>query len=104
MNTDLNSTEQNYNTNSNSPSNRDSNEVPVKSKKEHIQDFIKTMAQIEYDMEPYKEARKDLRKNFIENGWLDKDEMKNVLRAWRLRKDDTDFDQLEEFFNVVKGA
>ena len=72
-----------------------------KTKEERIREFIKGVATIEAAMEPYKDQRKDLRKNYIDNGWLSKEEMKSVMKAYRLKKDDTDFDQLEHVYDTI---
>jgi len=72
-----------------------------KSKEERIKDYVRAMFAIEQAMEPYKEQRRDMRKNYIENGWLTKEEMKNVMRAYRLMKDQTDFSQLEQAYKTV---
>jgi hypothetical protein len=72
-----------------------------KSKEERIKDYVRAMVAIEQAMEPYKEQRRDMRKNYVENGWLSKDEMKNVMKAYRLMKDQTDFSQLEQAYKTV---
>jgi len=51
-----------------------------KSKEERIKDYVRAMVAIEQAMEPYKEQRRDMRKNYIDNSWLTKDEMKNVMK------------------------
>jgi hypothetical protein len=72
-----------------------------KTKEERMKDYIKAVATIEAAMEPYKDQKKDLRKNYIDNGWLTKEEMKAVMKAYRLKKDDTDFDQLEHVYDTI---
>jgi hypothetical protein len=72
-----------------------------KTKEERMKDYIKAIATIEAAMEPYKDQKKDLRKNYVDNGWLSKEEMKAVMKAYRLKKDDTDFDQLEHVYDTI---
>jgi len=72
-----------------------------KSKEEHMKDFVKSMVSIEQAIQPYKDQRSDLRKNYVENGFLTKQEMKNVMRAYRLMKDQTDFSELEQAYKTV---
>jgi len=72
-----------------------------KSKEERIKDYVRAMVAIEQAMEPYKEQRRDMRKNYVENGWLSKEEMKNVMKAYRLMKDQTDFSELEQAYKTV---
>ena len=75
-----------------------------KSKEERIKDFVKGIQAIEQAMEPYKEQKRDLRKNYVDNSWLSKDEMRNLIKAMRLVKDDTDFAALEQMYNKVRGS
>ena len=39
------------------------------SKEDYVVDFIKAFKAIEDEMEPYKEHKRDLRKNYVQNGW-----------------------------------
>lgn len=52
-------------------------------KKEHVVNFIKALAEIEMQMEPYAQAKRDLRTNYIENNFLSKDELWQAVRAYR---------------------
>ena len=72
-----------------------------KSKEERVKDFVRAIVAVEQAMQPFKEQRADLRKNYVENGWLSKDEMKNVMKAYRLMKDQTDFSELEKMYKNV---
>jgi hypothetical protein len=74
-----------------------------KTKEERIREFIKGVATIEAAMEPYKDQRKDLRKNYIDNGWLTKEEMKSLMKAYRLRKDDSDIEQLLQMYKTIES-
>jgi len=55
----------------------------VKTKEERIREFVKSLKSIEQAIEPYVEQRKDLRKDYIANGWLSKTEMKHVMKTRR---------------------
>ena len=72
-----------------------------KSKEERMKDFVRGMVAIEQAIQPYKEQRSDMRKSYVENGWLSKDEMKNVMRAYRLKKYKTDISELEQVYNTI---
>ena len=72
-----------------------------KTKDEYIVDFIKAFKAVEDEMEPYKEHRRDLKKNYVDNGWLDKDEIKMAMKAYKMIKDDIDLDQLMDFYETV---
>lgn len=71
-------------------------------KEKHITTYIKSLAAIEEAMEPFKDQKRDLRQNYVDNGWLTKEELRMAVRAYRLIKNDTDMDQLLDFFEHVK--
>ena len=70
-----------------------------KTKREYVVEFIKAFDANESAMEPFKDHKKDLRKNYIENGWLSKDELWAVVKAYRFMKRDVDFDQFTNIYN-----
>lgn len=76
-----------------------SNEV---NKEEKIVNYLKSLVAIEESMEPYKEQRRALKQNYLENNWLSKEEISVAVKALRLQKNDIDFDQLKDFYDVVK--
>jgi hypothetical protein len=71
-------------------------------KEDHIVNYIKSIASIEEAMVPYKEQRKDLRKSYVDNGWLEKEDIKVAIRAYRLMKQDVDFDELRQTYRTIK--
>lgn len=72
------------------------------SKEEYIVNYIKSIAALEEAMLPFREQRKDLRKSYVDNGWLDKDDIKLALRAYRLMRQDVDFDELRQAYRTIK--
>ena len=74
----------------------------IAQKEKHITKYIESLAAIEDAMEPYKDQKRDLRQNYVDNGWLTKEEMRMAVRAYRLMKNETDMEQLLDFFNHVK--
>jgi len=52
-------------------------------------------------LEPFKEQKKALKTNYVENNWLDKDEIKMAMKAYKMIKDDIDLDQLMDFYETV---
>ena len=74
-------------------------ETDVKENK--ITDYIKSLAAIEEAMEPLKEQKRSLKTNYIENGWLEKEEISMAVKAYRLMKSDTDMEQLLDFYERV---
>jgi len=76
-------------------------ESDVQQKEEYITNYIKSLVAVEEEMEPYKEHKRELKKNYIDNGWLTKDEISLAVKAYRLMKDDIDMEQLMDFYDRV---
>ena len=76
-------------------------EGDVAQKEEYITKYIKSMVAVEEEMEPYKEHKRELKKNYIEKGWLTKEEISLAVKAYRLMKDDIDMEQLMDFYERV---
>ena len=72
------------------------------SKEEHIKNYLKDLAETEAAMEPFKEHKRDVRKSYIENEWLTKDDMWAAVKAYRMVKGDKDIDALVEAYDQVK--
>jgi len=73
----------------------------IQEKENRITDYIKSMASIEDSMEPYKEQKRALKGNYVENGWLSKEEISMAVRAYRMVKGDIDIEQLMDFYDHV---
>ena len=52
-------------------------------------------------MEPYKEHKRDLRKNYVQNGWLTKDELRQAVRAYRMLKNGDNIDQFADYYDNI---
>ena len=72
-----------------------------KSTAQHIAEYIQSIAAIEEGMQPYRDQRKDLRQNYIENKWLDRDEVKVAMKAFRLFEQRVDFENLSEIYENI---
>ena len=72
-----------------------------KTKDEHVIEFIKSFKAVEDEMEPFKEHKRDLRKNYVENSWLTKEEIRDAIRAYRMISKDEDFDQLHVIYDKI---
>ena len=72
-------------------------------KQEYIKQYIRSLGAIEDAMEPYKEQKRELRQEFKDNGWLDADEIRAAVKAYRLLKGNIDIDQLLESYNTLTG-
>ncbi len=73
----------------------------VKTVDQYIENYIKSVAALEEAQEPFKEQRRDLRKEYEDNGWLSKEEQRLAVKAWRLIKDEEDMEQLLDFYEKV---
>jgi hypothetical protein len=83
-------------------SNNETTTSTEEEKESHITKYIQSMAAIEDAMEPYKESKRDLKANYIENGWLNKEEISLAVKAYRMMKNEVDIEQLLDFYNHVK--
>ena len=75
-----------------------------KNKETHIKEYIGSVKALEDAMEPFKEQKRDLRKQYDKNGWLNKDEQRMVVRAYRLLKDDIDIGELIDIYDALRGV
>ena len=72
------------------------------SKEVYVVNYLKSMFAIEQAMEPYKEQKKELRKEYIENGWLTRQDIWSAIKALRLYEQDADMDDLNDMFETVE--
>lgn len=77
-------------------------EDEITAKEDRITDYIKSLVAIEEEMEPYKEQKRALKSNYVENGWLSKDEISIAIKALRLMKSDVDLEQIQDFIDLYK--
>ena len=73
-------------------------------KAKHITEYIKSLSAIEDCIRPYQDQRRDLARNYVDNKWLSKQEIRMAKKAYRLMKDDVDFEQLGAFYDRVMEA
>jgi len=71
-------------------------------KDEYIIAYLKSMLTLEQAMEPYKEQKKELRGEYIENGWLTKADIWTAVSAYRLYEKGADMDDLNDTFDIVE--
>lgn len=73
-------------------------------KQEKFAEYIQSMAAIEDCMKPYREQRKELRKNFLENRWLNKDEISLAMKAFRMWEQQLDFDDFASIYEAIETS
>lgn len=67
-------------------------------------EYVKSLKAIEDAIEPYAEQKRELRKDFKDQGWLTGDEISMTVKAYRMMKKDVDIDQFVDIFNSLTGA
>ena len=73
-------------------------------RKRYVKEYIRSLKAIEDCIEPYKEQKRELRKEYADNGWLNSDEQRMVVRAYRLLKDEVDIGELIDIYDALRGA
>ena len=66
-------------------------------------EYIRILKSIEDEMEPYKEAKRELRQDFRNNGWLTKDQISNITRAYRMLKKNESIEDFIDAYNSLTG-
>ena len=72
-------------------------------KKRYVKEYIRSLDAIEECIAPYKEQKRDLRKEFRENGWLNTDEIRAAVKAYRLYKGKYNIDEVVDNFKMLTG-
>ena len=73
-------------------------------KEEYAVEYIKSLQAVEEEMEPYLEHKRDLRKNYIENGWLTRQELWAAVKAFRFIQKDGDMDQFSDIYDKLRKS
>ena len=69
---------------------------------DYLIEYFKAFQAVELEMEPYKEHKRDLKKNYIENGWLTKQEISQGLRAYRMLKKGENIEDFSDIFEKLQ--
>ena len=70
-------------------------------KQQYVKEYIRSLAAIEDCIEPYQEQKRELRSEFRSNGWLNTDEIRAAVKAYRLFKGKVNIDEVVENFNIL---
>ena len=73
-------------------------------KKRFIKEYIRSLRAIEDAIAPYKEQKRDLRTEYRENGWLNTDEIRTAVKAYRLFTGKVNIDDVVESFELITGG
>ena len=77
---------------------------PQDEKKQYVKEYIRSLSAIEECIEPYQEQKRELRTEFRENNWLDTDEIRAAVKAYRLYKGKFNIDEVVDNFNTISGG
>ena len=69
-----------------------------------IVEDIKSIKALEDAMEPFKEQRRELRKEYQDNGWLTREEIRVAIKAYRLMRSGDDLDDLYDMYGLLAKA
>ena len=72
-------------------------------KKQYVKEYIRSLKAIEDCIEPYQEQKRELRAEFRQNGWLNTDEIRAAVKAYRLFKGKVNIDEVLENFQIISG-
>ena len=72
-------------------------------KKRYVLEYIRSLVAIEEAMEPYKEQKRELRTEFREQGWLNTDEIRAAVKAYRLFKGKVNIDDVYDNYKALSG-
>jgi hypothetical protein len=75
-----------------------------KQKRQYVKEYIRSLKAIEDAMEPYKEQRRELRSEFKENGWLNLDEIRAAVKAYRLHTGTIEIDTILDNLDIISGG
>ena len=73
-------------------------------KTEKMIEYIRSLNTIEEAMEPYKEQKRELRKEFKEEGWLTAEEISMTVKAYRMMKSEVDIEQFVKVYGSIRGG
>ena len=72
-------------------------------KKRYVLEYIRSLVAIEEAIEPYSEQKRELRIEFREQGWLNTDEIRAAVKAYRLFKGKVNIEDVYDNFKMLSG-
>ena len=72
-------------------------------KKRYVLEYIRSLVAIEEAIEPYKEQKRELRTEYREQGWLNTDEIRAAVKAYRLFKGKVNIEDVYDNFKMLSG-
>ena len=53
-------------------------------------------------MKPYKDFRSDLKRNYVDNGWLTREDLSTTVKVYRFMKADLDIDDFHAVYKEME--
>jgi len=75
----------------------------LEEKRRYVKEYVRSLNTIEEAIEPYRDQKRELRDEYRTNGWLNTDEIRAAVRAYRLIKGNIDVDEVYDNFKVLIG-
>ena len=69
---------------------------------EYVLSYLKSLHALEEAIEPYKEQKKELRKEYIDNDWLTREDLWAAVKAYRIYKAAASMDDLNDMFTLIE--
>ena len=76
----------------------------LEEKKRYVKEYIRSLKAIEDAIEPYQEQKRELRSEYRERGWLNTDEIRAAVKAYRLYKGKLNIDGVYQNFHIITGT
>ena len=76
----------------------------LEEKRRYVKEYVRSLNTIEEAIEPYKDQKRELRDEYRTNGWLNTDEIRAAVRAYRLIKGNIDVDEVYDNIINLAGA
>lgn len=77
-------------------------EEEVLTKEQLIARYAKSLDELDRAVEPFREHKRELKASYLENGWLTKEEMSLILKAYRMMKKEEDLGELQHYIDLIK--
>ena len=82
----------------------DENIVATKSRDEHVVNLIKSIQVADSEISTLREHIADVKKSYVENNWLQKEEVQLAVKAYKQLKGKLALDDVVEYAEVLKDV
>ena len=77
-------------------------DTEVSTREQKMVEYVRSLKTLEDAMEPYKEQKRELKKEFKEQGWLTGDEISMTVKAYRMMNSkDFNFDEFTQIYESL---